>query len=124
MGLFDKIRKIIRKGGALPNEHGPAVSLPRDVNGRWILPNEAPKAELPKVEIRIVPATTSDRIDCVCGSGKCKCEENKIAYAKAVAEKQKAASKTKPKTDSENTKSPAKKVAPKNPSAKKKPKSN
>lgn len=108
MELFNKIRKFLRGGKPLPNEHGPR-SIERDANGKWVVEKQ--------VIIKVVPATTSGKADCVCGSGKCKCEENKIAYAKTVAEKQKAASKTKPtkleqvKADAERMK--AKKPVPK-----------
>jgi hypothetical protein len=39
MGLFNKIRRILRGGKALPNEHGPRyVKLQRDEVGRWTEP--------------------------------------------------------------------------------------
>lgn len=93
MELFNKIRRILRGGKALPNEHGPAF-IKRDDNGKWV--TEKPEPIVPTIDIKIVPATTSGKPDCVCGSGTCKCAENKIAYAKTLAEKQKKATATKP----------------------------
>jgi hypothetical protein len=69
------------------------MSVERDDKGRWIVEKPEPRAT---VTIKIVPATTSDKADCVCGHGTCKCADNKKAYAEAVAEKQKKASATKP----------------------------
>lgn len=76
----------------MPNEHGPRFKLMSENELFDKIVESAPK----KVVVQIVPATTSDKADCVCGSGKCKCEDNKVAYAKAVAAKQKKASATKP----------------------------
>lgn len=127
MELFNKIRRILRGGKALPNEHGP-LFIKRDDEGRWI----PEKPEVPaSVTIKIVPATTSDKPDCVCGHGTCRCAENKKAYAEALAEKINKASATKPtklekvKADAEAMKAKGqvhKPVVKKAPS-KKKPKS-
>lgn len=81
----------------MPNEHGPRFKLMSENELFDKIVESAPK----KVVVQIVPATTSDKADCVCGSGKCKCEDNKVAYAKAVAEKQKKASATKPVSKSQ-----------------------
>jgi hypothetical protein len=95
--------------------------IKRDDHGKWVTENPHPAAPF---EIKIVPATTSDKADCVCGHGTCKCAENKKAYAEAVAEKQKKASATKPtkleqvKADAEQMKA---KTADKKPVAKKTP---
>lgn len=105
MGFFNKIRKALRKGGALPHEHGPVVKLAgveRKPNGKF-------------VEIKVdVVKSPSTKADCVCGGGTCKCDERKKVYAEAVAKKQKEASKTKPVA-----KPAAKKPAAKKPVAKK-----
>ena len=85
MGIFNTIRKVFRKGGALPHEHGPAVKLT--------------KAEAPKVSVKIVKATTDDKPTTIPSE-----------YAKAVVKKQKAASKSKPSKDAENKKPTAKKA--------------
>lgn len=90
MGIFNKIRKAFRKGGALPHEHGPAVMIANKKTGET-------------VTIKIVPATTDDKPTTIPSD-----------YAKAVVQKQKAASKTKPTKDAENKKAPvAKKPVPK-----------
>jgi ribosomal protein L21E len=91
MGIFNKIRKAFRKGEALPHEHGPAVMIANKKTGET-------------VTIKIVPATTDDKPTTIPSE-----------YAKAVVQKQKAASKTKPSKDAENKKAPvaAKKPVPK-----------
>lgn len=89
MGFFNKIRKALRGGRPLPHEHGPA-SIERDSRGRWV--DEKPE---PKVVIKVVPATTSGKADCVCGHGSCRCAENRKAYAEALAEKINKASEAK-----------------------------
>lgn len=107
MELFSKIRRILRGGKALPNEHGP-LFIKRDDMGKWIA--EIPTEPVATLDIKIVPATTSDKADCVCGHGTCKCAENKKAYAEAVAEKQKKASATKPAEKKPVAKAPVKKA--------------
>lgn len=117
MGLFDKIRKIIRKGEALPHEHGPAVKLAKAADAEAKCPVDHGKIEL-------VKATANDNPACVCGQGSkcyCKAGDAKKTYAKAVVEKQKAAAKTKPSTDSENKKKPVAKKEPAKAPAKKTP---
>jgi hypothetical protein len=114
-GFFNKIRKALRGGKPLPHEYGPA-SIERDSRGKWVV--EKPE---PKVVIKVVPATTSGKADCVCGHGSCKCAENRKAYAEAVAEKINKASVAKP-TKLEQVKADAERMKAKTP-ATKKPKS-
>lgn len=107
MGIFNKIRKAFRKGGALPHEHGPAVKIAKAKDA------EA-KCPVDHTKITKVKATANDNPACVCGQGEkcyCKAGDAKKAYAKSVVEKQKAASKSKPSKDAENKK-PATKKAP------------
>lgn len=113
MGIFNKIRKAFRKGGALPHEHGPAVKLAKAKDA------EA-KCPVDHTKITKVKATANDNPACVCGQGsKCYCKagdaKKKQDYAKAVVSKQKAASKAKPSKDAENKKAPAKSPAKKTP---------
>ena len=90
MGIFNKIRKAFRKGEPLPHEHGPAIKFTETSTGKT-------------VHIKVVKATTDDKPTTIPSE-----------YAKTVVAKQKAASKTKPSTDSENKKKPvAKKPVPK-----------
>jgi hypothetical protein len=109
MGIFNQVRKLLRGNKPMPNEHGPRFKLINESELFDKIIESAPTTK--KVTVKVVPATTSDKADCVCGSGKCKCEDNKIAYAKAVAEKQKAASKTKPVAKKPVAKTTAKKEA-------------
>ena len=106
MGIFNKVRRILRGGKALPNEHGPAF-IKRDDMGRWV--DEKSEAKCPVdhsafFTIEVVKAIANDNPACVCGQGKncyCKAGDAKKDYAKAVTEKQKAASKSKPVVKSE-----------------------
>jgi hypothetical protein len=86
MGIFSKFFK------KKPEPRLPGVE--RDEHGRFI-----------DVKVELIKATTDDKPTTIPSE-----------YAKAVVQKQKAASKTKPLTDAENKKAPAKK-----PSTKKKP---
>lgn len=88
MGIFNTIRKALRKGKALPNEHGPVYAF-----------KEAEAAKPAKVSVKIVKATTDDKPTTIPSD-----------YAKAVVAKQKAATKAKPSKDSENKKAPSKKA--------------
>lgn len=79
MGIFDKIRKALRGGKALPHEHGPRVVL---------MGQEVTKPAVETVQVKIdVVKNPGVKPDCVCGGGTCKCAERKAAYAKSVAEK-------------------------------------
>lgn len=110
MGIFNKIRKAFRKGGALPHEHGPAVKfkthedLVEYIEHLPPLPFDFPGEEVYKkfaeVKIDVVknPGTSAT---CVCGGGTCGCAKRKEDYAKAVAEKQKKATATKPVSKSQ-----------------------
>lgn len=81
MGIFNNIRKMFRKGKALPHEFGPvyafkeAEKITKDILKEYV-----------EVKIDVVknPGT---KADCVCGGGTCQCAERKAAYAKAVTEK-------------------------------------
>ena len=104
MGIFNKIRKAFRKGGALPHEHGPrVVKMAENIN------NNIPKKYV-EVKIDVVknPGTSAS---CACGGGTCGCEERKATYAKAVAEKQKKATATKPAAKKVPAKTTEKKIA-------------
>ena len=94
MGIFNKIRKAFRKGGALPHEHGPRVvkmaeNVTKDVPKKYV-----------EVKIDVVknPGTSAS---CACGGGTCGCEERKVAYAKTVTEKVAKATATKPVSKSQ-----------------------
>jgi hypothetical protein len=106
MGIFNKIRKAFRKGGALPNEHGPAVKFASQLTDeektlRATKMANGPKSKASKVtKVEFIKATTDDKPATIPSE-----------YAKAVVKKQKAASKTKPSKDAENKK-PATKKAP------------
>lgn len=90
MGIFNNIRKMFRKGGALPHEFGPvyafkeAQEITKDILKEYV-----------EVKIDVVknPGTSAT---CACGGGTCGCAKRKEDYAKAVAAKQKQATATKP----------------------------
>lgn len=96
MGIFNTIRKALRKGKALPNEHGPVYAF-----------KEAEAVKPAKVSVKIVKATTDDKPATIPSE-----------YAKTVVAKQKAASKAKPSKDAENKKPAAKKPVAKKAPAK------
>jgi len=103
MGIFSNIFGK-KKAFELP------VGVERDAKGRFVdIEPVAPKAQV-KVEINVVknPGTSPS---CVCGGGTCECAKRKADYAKAVAEKQKKASATKPAAKKPVAKTTAKKDA-------------
>lgn len=99
MGIFNKIRRILRGGKALPNEHGP-MFIKRDDMGRWVMEDkQEAKCPVDHTKITTVKATANDNPACVCGQGdKCYCKagDEKKTYAKSVTSKIEAASATKP----------------------------
>ena len=101
MGIFNKIRKAFRKGGALPHELGPAVKFSAkersDEDNTRIMAAIINGNTIPKkyVEVKIdVVKNPGTSATCACGGGTCGCAKRKEDYAKAVAAKQKKASAT------------------------------
>ena len=99
MGIFNKIRKALRKGKALPNEHGPVYAFKKEAE--TVMPANT--------VVMLTKATTDDKPTTIPSE-----------YAKAVVKKQTAASKAKPVAK----KAPAKKAPAKKAPANKKPKTN
>lgn len=110
MGIFNNIRKMFRKGGALPHEHGPAVKFAKQAEAEHFrkldelffadLPQDTGYPGEKQIIIDVVknPGTSAT---CVCGGGTCQCAKRKEDYAKSVAEKQKKATATKPVSKSQ-----------------------
>lgn len=136
MGLFKNIRRALRGGKALPNEHGPAAAIEAariameaahagvGTGGKCPVIHDTSGlgSEIgsnPSPEIKFIPATANRNAGCACaGSSKCACGTVKAEVKKPVAAT-KAAPK-KPSASSASASKPAAKTTAK-PAATSKP---
>lgn len=111
MGLFKNIRRALRGGKALPNEHGPAAAIEAariameaahagvGTGGKCpVIHDTSEIGSNPSPEIKFIPATANRNAGCACAGGsKCACgtvkaEVKKPAAATKAAPKKPAAS--------------------------------
>ena len=129
MGLFKNIRRALRGGKALPNEHGPAAAIEAariameaahagvSTGGKCPVIHDTSGlgSEIgsnPSPEIKFIPATANRNAGCACAGGsKCACGTAKAEPVKVEVKKPAAATKAAPKKPSASSASASKPAA-------------